>query len=155
MTIKNINKKILSGILAVTVLTTPLAGCKGSTLKYEENSQGKFVCVDNIKYEYLKEYKVLVLGNKDDMFFYIAKEQKIDDYGSRETYTEYYDIFGGNLVYTDNTESDLKMITVTELRYYLFDHNLIKKEYTEQDVKKILEIVKDDFMATTEKQLVK
>lgn len=154
-TINNINKKLILGTLALTLITIPLCGCSGMELKYEENSKGEIVCVENIKYKYLQNYKVLVLGKDDEQFFYIARLELIGDYGSNEAREEYFNVFGGDLVYSTNIETEFKLITVLELNDYLVSYNKIKKEYSEQELKELLETIKKDFNKKTEKQLIK
>lgn len=153
--VNNINKKLIAGTLALTLLTIPLCGCSGMELKYKENSRGEMVCVGNVKYIYLQNYKVLVLGKDDEQFFYIVRLESTGDYGSNEACEEYYDVFGGDLVYSTDIETEYKMITVIELNDYLVSYDMIRKEYSEQELKDLLENIKKDFDKKTEKQLIK
>ena len=153
--INNINKKLLVGTIAFTLLTIPLSSCSGTKLEYEMNDKGQMVCIENIKYRYLQKYKVLVLGEGENQYFYIVRLEHKNSRITNEFGNKYYDIFGDNLVYNDNIESSFKMITVLDLNNYLVSYNLIQEEYSEQDIKGILEIIESDYNKKTEKQLIK
>ena len=150
--IQNINKRLLSGVLSLTLMTVPLFGCNGTELKYEKNSQGEMVCVSNIKHSYIEKYKVVVFGINNNQLFYITKvvDGKNDHY-----YEEYYNIFGGELIYSSNKESSLKIIKEEELINYLVLYDKVQQEYSEEDLKEILEQIKVDYKKETDKRLVK
>ena len=153
--LKSINTKILAGTLVFTLFSAPLVGCNGSELKYEKDSSGNAVCVQNIKYYYLKEYKVLVLGKGEELFFYIVKSNSVEDQDNQESYVGYYDVFGGNLISSDHEENGFKIVTLYELNAYLISYNLIKEQYSEHDLKKLLEGIENDFYKKTARQKIK
>ena len=155
-TIKNLNKRLLSGALCLTLIMVPLSGCDSSKLRYKENSQGEMVCINNIKYQYIKKYKVVVLEIEDDIVFYIAKPIQLDPLGTGVPYADYYNVFGGQLVYsTKDDDSKIKKIYDEYLTNYLISYDKVKEEYSEQELKEILELIKIDFKKQINRQLVK
>lgn len=155
-TIKNINRKLIAGLLVVS-LTAGLTGCaiQNQGLEYSENIQGRYVCNTRAGYGYLKDCKVVVFELNDVHTIYIVRKLDRTPLNSTAIRYHYYNIFGNQLLYdTFSESSSLKIIEETNLTDYLIIYNKVQIEYTEQELKDILEQIKTDYEEQKDKQLV-
>lgn len=153
--LKKINTRLISSLLVVTLVATPLVGCVENRLVYEVDESGKIVALENIKYEYLKKYKLVVFGSLEEIKFCIVDVRSKGNRAGVDSYVEYYDVFNNELIYSTNIESDLKIIKEQELNDYLVLFDFIKKDYSKDDLEKLLELIEEDFNKNVEKQKIK
>lgn len=154
--IENVNKKLLAEVLIFTLSTTPLVGCSNS-LKYEKNKQGELVCINKVKHSFVEDYKVVVFEIDGKQSIFIAEVLETNSFSGRGTYRkEYYNIFGGQLIYSSlNDDTNLKIIEEEYLMSYLIKYDKVKSEYSEDDLKEILELIKNDYKKEKDKKLIK
>ena len=147
--VKNVNKRLLAGAFAATIIATGLTGCTGAVsiddIKYKKDEKGyvqniqENISVDTLKY--CEIYKVY--DQKEEKRFYTICLR--DDFNG-SYHVKYYDIFTGvELVY-----SDYRFLSVGSLDEYLVED---KTEYSEEELRGML----NSFVETKEnqKQLVK
>ena len=130
--IQNINKKILTGSLALILLTTGLTGCASVSIediKYKKNEQGYVQSLETIKNDTLKYCGIYkVRNNKEDKLYYTICLR--DDFNGT-LQVKYYDIFTGE----ELKYSDCVFNMVEVLDDYLDSE---KTEYKEEELKNIL-----------------
>lgn len=157
--ILNINKRLISGGLSLTLVTLSLTGCgTNGRLEYEINEHGDNVCVSEASYDYLKECKVLVFEKNSKIMVCLAKEVNYDTYYNN--YTAYYNIFGEQEIYRDGRDGNekinsLKLLSNEPFVNYLIEYDKIKDTYTEQELKEIVDMIRDDYQKENNKELVK
>ena len=159
--VKNINKKLLTGTLILTLVTTPLTGCSSSTMdcnrfEYSVNEQGEYDVSGTVDYEVLKEYYFLVVENSsyNTTEFYICYK----DFHHRkyqQSYNTYYNIFNNQEIFDESLEDNRTILFSGKLEDYLFAYNKIKANYKKEDVEQILEEMKKNYLKENNKQLVK
>ena len=147
-TIKNINKKLIAGLLAVT-LTTSLVGCTVSRgMQAAVTAKGEKTYL-NAQYNEMGNWKVVVFELNNDEFCYLV--EKVTKAGI----SNYYNIFGGQRLYTEGNEnSDINVVLESSLTDYLIAYDKVQSEYTEQELKDILEQIRENYKTQKEKQLV-
>jgi len=147
--VKNINKKLIASLLAVS-LTTGLTGCGEVSygIPTETTDKGETVYTST-KYDELIHWKVVVFDFKGEQSFYLVES------ASRGNFLKYYNVFGGQKIYDEallNTE--LSILAEDYLRDYLITYDRVQTEYTEQELKDILNQIKEDYEEEKDKQLV-
>ena len=151
--LNNVNKKILAGGLALTMICTSLTGCLYdpiNDIKYTKNELGYIQSIDgNVNYKILEfchfqkvrnkitqeEYYTIVLQDKDFFVFFIT----------------YYDIFTKQNL----TEGDFEFEIVGSITDYLIAFNMVKEAYSEEELKEILNKFIEIQEKENNKQLVK
>lgn len=156
--IKNINKNLLSSMLVLTLITTPLVGCvqKEVGIKYSKANKYNGKTIDNIDYELLKECHFLVIKNEDNdnTEFYICD----DVYHFPKnfpSYCTYNDIFNKHELFNELNEEKEIIVFREKINNYLLDYSMVKDNYTEKEVEFLLEQLKKDYFKQNNKQLVK
>ena len=155
-TIKNINRKLITGALALTLITTGLASCSGENIvfDYSVNEQGEYEVNGNVSYERLDKCRFVVIENTsyNVMEFYICKYVAQPGSGIY-SYPNYFNVFNGQRI-NDNSNSR-KIVHSEILEDYLYATSNIKANYTVEDVEQILEEMKQNYLKQNNKQLVK
>lgn len=161
-----INKKLIAGTLALTLLTTSLVGC--SSLEYETNEKEQQSLISDICYEDFKELYFVVIYNKDLEFteFYITR--KFKSYMTISTVPcfdgyKYCDILTNELVFSrkgdsmDNRieESNKTMLDEFNLDGYLYANRKVESMYTVDDVRELLEYMKEDYQENYKEKIQK
>lgn len=151
-TVKNINKKLIAGLLAVS-LTTGLTGCRVYYGMESEISEGGHTVYVNAKYNDMHNWKVIAFDFNGVQSFYLA--EKITMNGKFSTTISYYNIFGGQCLYTEGNENtELSILMEANLTDYLITYDRVQSEYTEQELKDILNQIREDYKQEKDKQLV-
>lgn len=158
--ISNLNKKLIAGLLAIT-LAAPLVGCNNAEqnygLEYTIDSEGRYV-YQNATFNSLKNCKVVVFECGEERIVYLTEVVSYTHrYGST---THYYNIFGGQQLYWINSKGSTGSSSMTIEKEFSFTDYLVingevQQEYTEQELKDILEQIKADYELQNDKQLVK
>lgn len=151
--VKNFNKRLLAGAIALTFAATPLVGCSDvsiNDIEYTTNDQGYVRKIeDTVSYnvlEYCSFYTVY--NNKTNEKYYTIG---LKDEWNGTYFIKYYDIFTKQeLVY-----SDYAFHSIDSVKDYLTEQNNIKKQYTLEDLKQILSQFVDEYEKSNEKTLVK
>lgn len=159
-TVKNINKKLIAGLLAVS-LTTTLSGCDEranvghySWLEYEKDDSGMLVCKDVMVYDSIRQTKVVTFEFDGKRATYLAYFVSYNA-GRDDQKEEYYNVFGGQVLYIkQDKETKLKTLEENDLTDYLVSYNKVQSTYTEQELKDILNQIKEDYEQEKDKQLV-
>lgn len=155
-TVKNINRKLIAGLLAVS-LTTSLSGCIKKNdprfLEYTKDKTGNISYSGTMNYFYLSNVKFVVLETNDVRTMYLAS-LSIIDYGKETEKRIYRNIFGGQVLYdTSNKNLDSKIVEEMNIIDYLTSYNEIRQEYTERELKDILENMKTEYETEKEKMI--
>lgn len=157
--VKNINKKILSGAVALTLLTVSLTGCtsqKYQKFEYSVNEQGEYQVNGTIDYELLKNCWFLVIDNPK----YNIKEFYICDgiyhwaKYSEDCYS-YANIFNNQEVFNPKKDGNRSIIFSTKVDEFLLAYNNVKANYTKEDIEQLLEQMKNNYEKENNKQLIK
>ena len=147
--IKNINRKILAGGLALTLISS--VGCTIKTdMKYRTDENGYIVGIDgSISKGFLSNcYFCKVKNNITEVEYYtILKKQPV--FTDRATFHKKYDLFTNQELTNENFE----ITDECSVTNYLNAINKIKDEYTEEELKEFV----DEYASTKEKnkELVK
>lgn len=154
--IKNVNKRLFTGVMIFTISTTALMGCSHS-LEYVKNNHGELVCVNKVNHRYIEDYKVVVFEIDGNPTTFITKVIENNGNGGKGPYCKrYYNIFGDQLIYDSlNKDSNLKIIEEEYLISYLVKYDKVKSEYSENDLKEVLELIKSDYQTEKNKELIK
>lgn len=141
--VKNINKKIIAGVLTFALVTIPLTGCDAVSLdniSYSTNDQGDLnFSINSETLKYCSIYRVY--NNKLNKEYYTIGF--MDEYNGSYL-IKYYDIFTKEEIkYSENAFNSI--ISVND---YLKEIGMEKESYTDVELKEIL----DTFL---EKQKVK
>lgn len=157
-TVKNINKKLVSGLLVLTLTTTGLAGCvQYNNFDYSVTEQGEYQVSGVIDYELFKNYRFIVIENKENNTneFYICKAKHIIPTYTRHYYV-YFNVFNNEKVFDENkADGTRNLICFATLENYLYATNNIKKYYTIDDIEQIFNEMKENYLNENNKQLVK
>lgn len=150
MEIKNINKKLIAGILTVTLL----AGCSSEShgLPTETTAKGEVV-YSTVEFNDIRNWKVVVFEFNGQKSFYLTEKiNGVGKYGS----TTYYDVFGGESLYVEgNKNTELSILMEAYLTDYLITYGKVQGTYTEKELKEILEQIKAEYeLQQANKQLV-
>jgi len=160
--INNINKKILAGALAMTLVMVPMSGCaleEYVKFEYSVSEDGEYESSGKVDYELLKKYEFIVIENKtyETQEFYIC--EYVPTYIGRVNVKllsdqSYINVFNNKTVFKVDTDQR-KMIYSETLENYLYSTDNIKKYYTVEDVELIFEGMKENYLKENNKQLVK
>jgi len=140
--INNINKKILAGALAMTLVMVPMSGCaleEYVKFEYSVSEDGEYESSGKVDYELLKKYEFIVIENKtyETQEFYIC--EYVPTYIGRVNVKllsdqSYINVFNNKTVFKVDTD---------------------QKYYTVEDVELIFEGMKENYLKENNKQLVK
>lgn len=154
---KYINKKIIAGLMAGTIMLS-LSGC--GEPKYKEITTGIYELDGSVSLNDLKKYLLLELKINDKTDLYLAYEEKLYEDGTKINnlatgyYYEYINVFDKTVLYTyyrDNQKSESvqnenTLINVYEnIEDYLVQFNEIKSSYTKEDLERILNRIKQNW----------
>ena len=157
-TVKKINKKLVSGLLALTLTTTGLSGCvQYNNFDYSVNEQGEYQVSGVVDYELFKNYRFIVIENEKNNMneFYICKAKHFTPTYGRHYYV-YIDVFNNQKVFNENKIDDMRdLVTFETLENYLYETDNIKEFYTIDDIKQIFNEMKANYLKENSKQLVK
>ena len=147
MKIKNINKKLLAGILGAVMLTTPigLTACgtvirdNGTSATQDQVSKGEY----RYSFDKVKELKIITVesvGQEKKMLV-----SKLDGYRSQflspsEHFYFYSDFFSG----VEFKENEVKILKEESLEEYLFAYDYLQKSYSKKELKDFFEKIKSE-----------
>lgn len=164
---KKVLKRVLTGSVALTMLTSSLTACNNNYFTYEESSNGEIITSGTIGYDILKKCYYVEIYNStcETIEYYIVSRYDADIYQGIviPLPLTYRNVINDKIVFecTDeeekNTEDDTNSRTIIKeecLKDYLSENNLIKEQYTLKDVEAILNGMKDK-NTEHEKSLVK
>ena len=152
--INAINKRIVAGLLSVSLMTG-LTGCSEVSygIPMETTDKDKIVYT-SVGYDEIRNWRIVVFEFNEKKSVYLI--EKIIISGRAGSTIRYYNVFGGQLLYASNNKSaELKIIEEMYLGDYLIINNKIQSTYTEQELKDILEEIKTEYEPEKDKQLVK
>lgn len=169
--IKNVNTKLISSILAFTLITT-LSGC--NTAKDFEYKRSNTIDNDVIEItgtmdsDIVSDLKIIELKVFDENYLFLARRyDKGTNKNGKWAYTyEYYDVFEDYKIvsFTDLVDQRIDNREITEgvylvkessLNDYLSYYGYKDKEYTPKKLKKIFYDIKAGYEFEEEKKLVK
>lgn len=157
-TIKNINKKLIAGTLAMTLVMVPMFGCTNeqyTKFEYCVNEHGGYTYSGVLLYSTIKDYKVVVLEKNDNYSIYIVSAVDGSDISKNNYRKEFYNIFGGNCIYDIQKDTDLNVVSEELLSDYLVVYDKVQNSYSAEEIEEILEQIKIDYSRKNNKQLVK
>ena len=134
--VKNINRKLIAGGLALTLVTS--AGCTTiNNIKYKRDEQGYITGIDGtVSYNILKDCGIFEVQNK-------VTQEKYYTIIYSPGYFYSYDLFTRQIINKDAFEFHIcDNVTVC-----LNGLNKIKEEYTEEELREIL----NEYVSTQEK----
>ena len=158
--IRNINKKLIAGVLTISLITIPLLGC--SELKVVNNST---IVQENSKnvanFNKIKNsYFIVIKNSENDMLdYYIA--ERINYYEGTSNKINghiYVNLANGINVFARRVDAyygdamsysrskDLVLIDEISLEDYLYNLDMIKDMYTEKDIDEILIYMKQEYL---------
>ena len=145
MKIKNINKKLLAGILGFTILTTPL----GLTACGHELNETKN------RYEDVNDYVVITLETKNGKTIWLTEE--IFDIWKGN---KYYNVLNGEEIFIiigDKSQIEgVELVSKEKLQQYLIGYDCVQNSYTKEEIEDLFERIKTDFYTEEKaKELVK
>lgn len=152
MKIKNINKRLIAGLLGGVILTTPLSlsSCSSSFI-YRTAEDGN-VHLDNnkkIEYDLVKSLEIVVLEVNGKEIIYL---------GQKDSNLNYSDVFTGKTIY-DNLGVDrisgVKLISNETIEKYLISYGMLKDGYSKKDLESLFKRIKNDYYSEKNKELVK
>ena len=135
MQIKNINKKILAGLLGITILTTPLGftACKANHKIDEQNN----------RYDIVKNYEVITLETDSNQTVWLTK--KVVERLGNVIYYDYYDVFTGKIIYDEETRKrGIELKDEKYLQQYLINNDYVQSNYTEEELKTFLKKIEQN-----------
>ena len=157
---KNINKRILVGMMSGIMLTTPfvLTSCTYG-YEYVTDRDGSVKLNPDKLYPYsdVKSLYVIKIKTKINERIYLAY---FDSYLSNGMPRNYYDVFTGkgilykNRYYEIITEG-VELLSEERIEQYLISYNMLKDSYCVEDLKVLLEKIKQDVYSDNNKELVK
>lgn len=146
MKLKNINKKILAGLLGTVMLTTPL-GLTACDIKYSIDEK-------NNSYNKVSDFQIITLESKKDTNIWLVNSI------TNVTGTHYYDAFSDSYILTvKNNGSNVEGVTLINsenFKQYLIAYDCVQKNYTKEEIEELFNKVKEDFYNNEKgKELVK
>lgn len=159
--IKNISKKLTCGAICFTLVTTGLSACgENKNFKYGTTKTGEYLVTGNISYENLSADEFVVIDNKsyDKKEYYICCRKSYINNGktSMNKHDVYYNKLNNKIIFdTAEQQNTRKLIKVVKLEDFLLAYNNVKSYYSKEEVEEILELLKQEYEKTNEKELVK
>lgn len=132
--IKNINKKLIAGLLTFTLITVPLTGCLSiDDISYSRDESGYINGIDGtVSYDFLKHCRFCKVQNNITNESYYTIGFNITTY----RYESGYDIFTRQ----DWYKGDFELEVYDSVEIWLENFNKVKEEYTEEELREILNI---------------
>lgn len=169
--IKNINTKLISGLLVFTLMTT-LSGCNtAKDFKYErKNVAGKEIVdiTGTMDKDIAEDLKIIELKVFDEDHLFLARryDKGTNKNGKWAFDYEYWDVFENYKIisFCDYIEGPIENIQITEgvklvkessLNDYLLYYGYKNNEYTERNLTEIFDNIKMDYEFEQEKKLIK
>ncbi len=165
MKIKEMNKKaisrVLTGSVALVMLTSSLTACSNNYFDYEESSNGEIITSGTMGHDALEKCYYIEVYNSlyDTTEYYITSRYNADMYQGVVIHLPltYRNVINNKIVFEcneeDNDTENVRTIVKEEsLNDYLSDNDLVKEQYTLDDIETILSSMKDN---EKEKSLVK
>lgn len=151
--IRNVNKKILSGAIVLTIASTSLTGCNNKNRKINfgsgfKNDTSTVYYYGHIGYDRISKCRIIgieVFDNTEFFFTYYVPNEG------------YYNIFGDEKIYNDPDNDNgnrTKVIDISAIDYLVY-YNEVLSNYAPDDINRVLEKVKNDYTKENNKQLVK
>ena len=167
-TIKNINKKIISGTLAFALVAT-LSGCSKDFNYTRELKDGEYFVevAGDIDFNNACNLILLELNirGKNVLFLSRCYEKKTHENGVEKIIYEYYDVFedlkiidliGETKQVTEEIKNkNVKFIKEQPLGNYLIDDNYKRKSYSVEELKEIMEKIEQNYNFENNKKLIK
>ena len=155
--IKNINKKLLTGALVFTLISTSFVACSAEgKFDYNVNEQGEYEVSGTLDYNNLKKCCFLVIKNNTyDTNEYYITYKTTNYYRGTITNHEYYDVLNNQLVFDTKANSSRNILLEENISDYLYATNNIKSTYTKEDVEEILDQLRQNYINKNNKQKAK
>lgn len=172
-TVRNLNKKLVTGALITTLVMSSLTGCASTKdFEYERlDNAGRQVVeiTGTMESEIANDLKVIELKVFDEDYLFLARRYDMGtNVNGKWAYTyEYWDVFedyqiisltglvGVDPVQIDTSKENFKLVKETSLNEYLIYYGYKQKEYTPDELKEIFYKIKSEYIFKEEKQLVK
>lgn len=153
MKIKNINKRLIAGLLGGVILTTPLSFSSCSPrFNYQTEKNGN-IHLNNYEmfpYEIVYKLEIVVLEVHGKESIYLG-EDKFSN-------LIYSDVFTGITIYDDQSDkktSGVKLISHEIIEKYLISYGMLKDGYSKKDLESLFKRIKNDYYSEKSKELVK
>jgi len=145
-------KKLIVYTMMTTLGLTSLTGCVSSNFEYCTNGNGEVLVEGTIKFDDLKNLKLIHVTNKIAEFdeYYLVRyfdDAAISSFGSQAK--GYVNIENNQIIYIYDDEDYQNFnieIVVDHLIDYLYKYDMIKETYNIEEVKKIKENLLNDEM---------
>lgn len=151
MDIKNINKKIMAGVLGGIILTTSLtlSACDSYPYVTEDDGSVKLNPDKMYSYNIVKNLKVISVKTKVSHVYLVNSfSRKYYDYG-------FDDVFTGKTIWSSYS-NDVELVSAEIVEQYLIGYNLLKDKYSVEDLEGLLARIKQDsYSDINNKTLVK
>ncbi len=150
--IKNINVKLTSMTLALTLLTSGLTGCAKEFKYTKELNNGETITTVNgvMDANSVKNLKLIELKVDDSRVLFLTKKILYNKFQNSEVSVEYKNIFDDCKIfsiYRDAEENDkqaIKLVGEESLSDYLSLYGYTQNKYTIDDLEKIFYEIKDN-----------
>lgn len=166
--ITNIDRKLVSCGLMLTLVTTSLTGCT-KDFQYTRDYKNESFVVEvtgTMDSKNVEDLRVVELKVSDQHLLFLARKYDIvtQKDGNRIHTYEYWDVFEDFKIisFTDEEDSDIdykqgEVILVQEEPFenYLLCYGTKKREYTIEDLKTIFDKIEKNYEFQDDKQLVK
>lgn len=147
---ENNNKKklgitITAAALALVIAQSNIVKPASKTFKYHLGENGGYVPTGTIDDDYLKDYYVLKLTNRNtnEEETYIAR--KLERHNEKEDIIIYENVFNGSCLLKSNNEvSTSSFVEETPLKEYLNVTQKVKSKYSVEDLEKILNSIEEE-----------
>ena len=139
MDIKNINKKIMAGVLGGIILTTSLtlSACDSYPYVTEDDGSVKLNPDKMYSYNIVKNLKVISVKTKVSHVYLVNSfSREYYDYG-------FDDVFTGKTIWSSYS-NDVELVSAENVEQYLIGYNLLKDKYSVEDLEGLLEKIKSD-----------
>lgn len=168
--VNNINKKLLTGVLTFTLLTTALTGCTKDFNYTKQVQNGDYVVevTGTMESKIAEELKVLELDIAGETTLFLARryDKEINSKDNKEYIYEYWDVFDDfkiidlssekqtNPINIDTGYENVKIVKEESLKKYLQYYEYDKKEYTSEELKDIFNKIQENYKFENQKVLV-
>ena len=159
MKIKNINKRLIAGMLGGVMLTTPLTltGCNSYEYVTEEDGNIYLDSDKMFSYNDVKDLHVINVKTKINENLYLVY---IDKYFFAGIPMDYHDVFTGKEIIRNNsngvvTTEGVELLSDEKIEQYLISYNMLKESYSVDDLEELFEKIKQDVYSDNNKELIK
>ena len=168
--VSNINKKLLTSVLTLTLLTTSLTGCTKDFNYNKQVQNGEYVveATGTMESKIAEELKVLELNIYGEKTLFLARryDKEIILKDNKEYIYEYWDVFDDfkiidlnsekstNPIKIDTGNENVKIVKEESLKKYLEYYEYNKKEYTSEELKYIFNKIQENYKFENQKVLV-